>query len=45
MTDFALILLVVVALPWLIGWLHGRNDVDPNTPDGRKYYAGKDTKP
>ena len=38
-TMFAVFALILAPV---IGWLYGRNQIDPNTPEGRKYYAGKD---
>lgn len=34
-----LIALSCIAFPLAIGWLYGRKDIDPNTPEGRRYYA------
>jgi hypothetical protein len=33
-----LMVLMIPALAVGIGWLYGRNDVDPNTPQGKIYY-------
>lgn len=29
---------ITISMPWIMGWIYGRNDVDPNTEQGRKYY-------
>lgn len=30
--------LYVVLIPFVIGYLYGKNNVDPNTIEGRAYY-------
>jgi len=40
--DYILIIGAALVLPFVIGWLYGRNLVNPNTPKGRAYYISKD---
>jgi hypothetical protein len=31
----------LLAIPFIalfVGWLYGRNQIDPNTPEGKAYY-------
>lgn len=32
------VVILAFSMPVLIGWLHGRNDIDPDTPEGKAYY-------
>lgn len=34
-----LTLISIIVFPVLIGYLYGRNQIDPNTHKGRHYYA------
>lgn len=40
--DFGMLAVVAVVglvlIPILTGWIHGRNQMDPDTPEGKKYY-------
>lgn len=36
--EYLIVLATVVVIPWAVGWLYGRNHIDPNTPAGRAYY-------
>jgi len=32
------VVFTTVALPIAVGYYHGKNNVDPNTPEGKIYY-------
>jgi hypothetical protein len=36
--DYLVVLISLLFIPWIVGWLYGRNQIDPNTPAGRAYY-------
>jgi len=36
--EYAILIASVVVVPIAIGWLYGRNDVDPYTTSGKAYY-------
>jgi len=38
---YIVVIPVVFILATLVGWLYGRNQIDPNTPEGMKHYSNK----
>lgn len=28
----------IVAIPFIVGWFLGRNQIDPDTPEGKEHY-------
>jgi hypothetical protein len=36
--EYAIVTLAIIVFPIVVGWWCGKNDVDPNTDYGRKYY-------
>lgn len=37
--EFTIVLISVIAMPLLMGYIRGYEGVDPNTPEGKVYYA------
>jgi hypothetical protein len=36
------IVILAFSMPVLIGWLYGRNDIDPDTAEGKAYYSSQE---
>jgi hypothetical protein len=42
--EIALVILAAVVLPAAVGWIYGRNGVDPNTVTGKAHYNNSEEK-
>jgi hypothetical protein len=36
--SFLIVLLSIVIFPWAVGWIYGRNQVNPFTVQGKEHY-------
>ena len=36
--SYTIALALTILVPFLFGYIYGRNHVDPNTSEGKKYY-------
>jgi len=42
--EIALVIVAAVVLPAAVGWIYGRNGVDPNTVTGKAHYNNSEEK-
>jgi hypothetical protein len=36
--NYLVALTALLVLPWLVGYIYVRNDIDPDTPEGKEFY-------
>ena len=42
MMNVIALLCTVIVTPIVVGWIYGRNDINPDTPEGIEYYDGEE---